>query len=86
MKMESIRPCICVDHIPDSGDTVTYGMPQLKVSNAFHGTVWFTPYCPNCKRGGMQQFQTPYQALKYWNQLQDRLWHLNGGKPDPYKK
>lgn len=31
MKVDKILPCVCCDHEPNSGDSVYYGMPQLKV-------------------------------------------------------
>lgn len=86
MKMESIHPCICVEHMPETGDSCYYGMPQLKVTQIHNGTIWYTPFCPNCGRGGLSQFKTPGQAYKYWNELQEKLWRLNNGQPEPYVK
>mgnify|MGYP003523230468 CR=1 FL=1 len=28
-----ITPCICCDHEPDAGDSMYYGMPQLRVTD-----------------------------------------------------
>ncbi len=84
MKIDYIHPCICVEHLPDTGDSSYYGMPQLKVTRVYNGKTWYTPFCPNCGRGGLSQFKTPFQAFRHWNELQDRVWRLNDGNPDPY--
>lgn len=86
MKIEHLHPCICVEHMPDAGDSCYYGMPQLKVTNICNGIMYYTHFCPNCGRGGLNQFKTPQQAFKDWNEMQERLWALNNGRPDPYVK
>ena len=86
MKIEYIHPCICVEHMPDTGDSSYYGMPQLKVTHVYNGTMYYTHFCPNCGRGGLNQFKTPQQAFHDWNDMQERLWAANGGKPNPYVK
>ena len=86
MKLEKIMPCICVEHLPESGDSSYYGMPQLKVTQIFQGKLWYTHFCPNCGRGGLNQFKTPEQAFRDWNELQERLWAHHDGKPDPVVK
>ena len=70
MKVKKIIPCICCDHEPNAGDSVYYGMPQLKVTQ---GSEFFEAYCPNCGRGGMFQHKSAYLALKHWNELQSNL-------------
>ena len=65
-----IIPCICCDHEPDYGDSVYYGMPQLKVTSDMQ---WFEYYCPNCDRGSSFQYKSAYLAIKEWNKMQERL-------------
>ena len=77
MKIGNIIPCICIDKLPETGDSSFKGMPQLKVSNG----EWFTHYCPVCGRGGCNSFRSAYLALKDWNEMQERLWKWNDGKP-----
>ena len=72
MKVDKIIPCVCCDHEPDCGDSVYYGMPQLKVCGGKPHT-YFEVYCPNCGRGGLFQFKSAYLALKHWNEMQERL-------------
>ena len=71
MKVDKIIPCVCCDHEPDCGDSVYYGMPQLKVCGGKPHT-YFEVYCPNCGRGGLIQYKSAYLALKGWNELQCR--------------
>ena len=71
MKVDKILPCVCCDHEPNSGDSVYYGMPQLKVCGGKPDT-FFSVYCPVCGIGGMLQFKSAYLALKHWNELQIR--------------
>ena len=54
------------------GDSVYYGMPQLKVCGGKPHT-YFEVYCPNCGRGGLLQFKSAYLALKDWNEMQEEL-------------
>ena len=68
MKIDKILPCVCCDHEPNSGDSVYYGMPQLKVCGGKPYT-FFSAYCPVCGRG-TYQFKSAYFALKFWNDLQ----------------
>lgn len=28
----TVIPCVCCDHKPDTGDSVYYGMPQLRIT------------------------------------------------------
>ena len=81
MRVAKIWPCICIDHEPDCRDSVTYGMPQIRVSGcrtfeSKDGGYRYMPYCPRCGRGGMFDFRTDYAALKYWNELQESLWRF----------
>ena len=73
MKVDKIIPCVCVEHIPNCGDSVYYGMPQLKVSGG-GSRQRFSPYCPNCGRCGISEHKSAYLALKYWNELMEKLW------------
>ena len=45
MKVDKIIPCICCDHEPNAGDSVYYGMPQLKVCGGEPDT-YFSVFCP----------------------------------------
>ena len=72
MKVEKILPCICVEHEPSGGDSVYYGMPQLKVCGGKPNT-YFEAYCPHCGRGGIFQYKSAFLALKAWNELQEQL-------------
>lgn len=69
MKVDRVLRCICADHEPNGGDSVYYGMPQLRVSE----TSLFEAYCPSCGIGGMFQFKSAYLALKHWNRTQREL-------------
>ena len=80
MKNEKIIPCVCIDHMPDSGDSVYYGMPQLKVSCGIKPlSQFFSAYCPNCGRGGLSEHKSAYLALKHWNEIMERLWKFERG-------
>ena len=81
MRVKKIIPCVCIDHRPDVSDSVYYGMPQLKVSGGFDTSIQFySPYCPNCGRGGCAEYKSAYLALKSWNEMQESLW---AGKENP---
>ena len=73
MKVDKIIPCVCIDHEPNAGDSVFYGMPQLKVAGGGENQ-YFTPYCPNCGRGGCSEHKSAYLALKHWNKLMEICW------------
>ena len=75
MKVDKIIPCVCIDHEPTCGDSVHYGMPQLKVAGGGKNQR-FTPYCPNCGRGGCSEHKSAYLALKDWNEMMERLWKI----------
>ena len=75
MKVDHIETCICADHEPTCADSVFYGMPQLKVTGGGNNQ-WFTPYCPNCGRGGCSEHKSAYLALKHWNNMQIRQKNL----------
>ena len=80
MRVKKIIPCVCIDHIPDASDSVYYGMPQLKVSCGLGASMQFySPYCPNCGRGGCAEYKSAYLALKSWNEMQESLlaWKEN---------
>ena len=65
MRVPDIVPCVCVDHKPDVADSCYYGMPQLKVSVGFDTSrQFYTPYCPNCGRGGCFEYKSAYLHSK----------------------
>ena len=72
MKVDKIIPCICCEHEPNSGDSVYYGMPQLKVCVS-DKKEHYTAFCPNCGRGGAYKYNSARSALKDWNELQESL-------------
>lgn len=72
MKVDKIIPCICCDHEPNAGDSVYYGMPQLKVSGGKPDT-YFSVFCPVCGRGSqLMQYKSAYLALRDWNEMQSK--------------
>lgn len=75
MTVDHIIPCICCEHPPSVDDSIEYGMPILIPQNSIvaHKQFWEVK-CPNCGRGGMFQFTSPYLALKDWNALQHHLY------------
>ena len=81
MKIGRIHPCICISHVPTSGDSGTYGMPALKVYQSSGYPERYIPYCPTCGRGGIIDYSSAYLALKHWNELQEQLWEENNGQP-----
>lgn len=84
MRVKKIIPCVCIDHKPDVSDSVYYGMPQLKVSGGLeNGIQFYSPYCPNCGRGGCSEHKSAYLALKHWNEMQENLWHIKEN-PNPF--
>ncbi len=64
-----VIPCVCCDHKSDAGDSVYYGMPQLKITANME---YFEIFCPRCGRGGLTQWESAYQAVKHWNDVQRR--------------
>lgn len=76
MKVDHVIPCVCCDHEPNAGDSVYYGMPQLKVTDVYRGHQFFEAYCPNCGRGGLFQYRSAYLALKAWNEMQEHLRNI----------
>lgn len=66
----NIIPCVCCDHEPSVGDSVYYGMPQLKVTKDMNH---YEIFCPICGRGGLLQFKSAYLAVKDWNEMQTML-------------
>lgn len=72
MKVDKIIPCICCDHEPNAGDSVYYGMPQLKVCGGKPDT-YFSVFCPVCGRGSqLMQYKSAYLALRDWNEMQSK--------------
>ena len=66
-----IIPCICTsERENDYSDSIYYGMPQFKVTEDMK---YYEIYCPNCGRGGLIQFKSPYLAVKDWNDMQKCL-------------
>lgn len=80
MKVDKVLRCVCADHEPNGGDSVYFGMPQLKVTE----NNLFEPYCPNCGRGGLFQFKSAYLALKHWNEMQNELVMLKENPSYPF--
>ena len=74
----TVIPCVCCDHKPDVGDSIYYGMPQLKITGNME---YFEIFCPKCGRGGLMQWGSAYQAVKHWNDVQRRakLLNMEGG-------
>lgn len=71
MKVDKILPCVCCDHEPNAGDSVYYGMPQLKVCGS-GGKEWYTAFCPVCGRSSFGiQAKSAYLALIDWNRMQE---------------
>ncbi len=71
--VKTIIPCICSNQ--DVRESIFDGMPQLTVScgTQEHRQFW-SAFCPNCGRGSkLDDFNSPYLALKHWNKLQETL-------------
>lgn len=74
IKVKEIIPCVCTDHIPNCGDGVHYGMPQLTVykcnfSKRTHFS--YSAFCPVCGRGSKNMnCRTSDEALNEWNRVQ----------------
>lgn len=84
MRVKKIIPCVCIEHKPDIAVSVYYGMPRLKVSCGLDTSMQFySPYCPNCGRGGCSEHKSAYLALKHWNEMQESLWHIKEN-PNPF--
>lgn len=80
MQVANIIPCVCIDHKPTVSDSVYYGMPQLKVSGYNSNRQFYTIFCPNCGRGGCNEYKSSYLALKAWNEMMERLWDFERGE------
>ena len=65
----AVIPCVCCDHKPDVGDSIYYGMPQLRITSDMEE---YEIFCPVCGRGGAFQYGSAYQAVKHWNGIQRR--------------
>lgn len=65
-----VIPCICCDHQYSAADSVFYGMPQLTCTRDMR---WWKIQCPNCGRGGILEFKSPYLAVKDWNKMQTSI-------------
>lgn len=87
MKVKKIIPCVCIDHIPESGDSCEYGMPNLTVcSGIYKGKVveHWSAFCPNCGRGNhYMMHDSAYKALREWNETQWHCW-LWASEPERY--
>lgn len=79
MKVDRIRKCVCCEREPNVGDSVYYGMPQLKVCGGKPNT-YFEAYCPKCGRGSIKQFPSAFLALREWNEIQAECERLKQGK------
>lgn len=81
-KIKYIIPCVCIDHYPDEGDSVLYGMPNIAV-----GQSGYSCYCPICGRGDkFLRSKTTYQAVKEWNELMTTLWVLHDDRDEIIEK
>ena len=82
MRVKRIIPCVCIEHKPNAGDSVFYGMPELTVSGGLSGEreYWYIR-CPRCHRGGLMEFRSAYYALKDWNEMQTQLWRQECTSP-----
>ena len=70
-----IIPCICSpDYEEGLIKSIYYGMPQLKITENME---YYEIYCPNCGRGGLLQFKSPYLAVKDWNDMQKSLRNID---------
>lgn len=79
MKIENIKPCICIKYKPESCVSTYYGNPVLKVcAGTYKGKVknYFEAVCPRCGYHSMKQFPSVYLALKDWNERMDCLWNM----------
>lgn len=75
MRVKRIIPCVCIEHKPNAGDSVYYGMPELRVAKGLNsGKEFWQIRCPRCQRGGLFEFSSPYYALKDWNRMQMSCW------------
>lgn len=82
MRVKRILPCVCIDHKPDAGDSVHYGMPELRVAKGWNSSIeYWMIRCPSCQRGGLLEFSSPYFALKHWNKMQMSLWDMECTSP-----
>lgn len=66
----TVIPCVCCDHKPDVGDSIYYGMPQLRITSDMEE---YEIFCPVCGRGGSFQYGSAYKAVKHWNDIQRLL-------------
>ena len=71
--INEIIPCVCTKIKEDDGSGY-FGMPQIKIYETAFGTHRYSAYCPNCKRGDIDDFPSLYYALKSWNKMQEHLW------------
>ena len=70
MDDEKIIRCICVREDADAiSRNSAAGMPVLKM----HQLGEWSALCPDCKRGMLFHFPTPFEALKEWNAMQRRI-------------
>lgn len=67
MKLKVLK-CVCFkESCEPGGEGIFDGMPYLRTSSNMD--CW-EAYCPNCRRGGIVQYKSPYLALKAWNAMQ----------------
>lgn len=70
MKLEVLK-CVCFKETSEPGGEGRYdGMPHLQTTPDMN--CW-EAYCPNCGRGGIIEYKSPYLALKSWNVMQEGL-------------
>jgi hypothetical protein len=72
MRAGKILPCICSPNWEEEHfNNGFYGMPVLRTWNG--EDRFFDCICPKCGRGGLEQFKSPYLALRDWNLMQKEL-------------
>lgn len=79
MKVDKIRKCICCEREANGGDSVYYGMPQLRVCGGKPNT-YFQAFCPLCGCGDIRQFPSAFLALRNWNKIQAECERIKQGK------
>ena len=60
------------DHTDSNAGDSYAGMPSLRVVSHVYKGKWqelWMIQCPNCGRGGLEQYESAYHALKDWNEI-----------------
>lgn len=72
-KIGKVETCVCWSGERNAENDWLHGMPHIQVIDNCFGHYEYSAYCPNCGRGGINSFFTPYKALKDWNEMQQSL-------------